>query len=113
MGVGGGAFRVPPGEIWLVKHLSVRSGTLLAATEYQFTLGFLSPLPGIAGASVWHEVQNPVAVGSWTAGMIAAAGCWDPFVMTSGDQVGVLIHRLALGTADNFFVSMRAVRLTI
>lgn len=113
MGVGGGAFSVPPGEVWLVRQVTARTGTLLAGTTYNFTLGFQSTLPGIAAAATWHGLSNPIAVGTFGVGNQALAACWDPFVMQAGDQLGVHIGIVTVGTAETIQVTCRAMRLLV
>lgn len=112
MGVGGGAFRVPPGEVWLCKHLTVRTnGALPAATDYMFSVGYQSILPTIAGGACWYSLGDPIQVGPWQVGHAPLAAYTGEWVMVPGDQVGCFISRVAVGTAQTLEVSLRAIRL--
>lgn len=113
MGAGGGAFAVPAGEVWLVRHVTARTGTLAAATTYNYTIGFQSTLPGIAGAATWHGLANQIAVGTFGTGQQATSSVWEPFVMQAGDQLGVHIGIVTVGTAETIQMTCRAMRLLV
>lgn len=115
LGVAGGAFRVPPGEIWLVRSVSARvAGALLAGTEYNVSLGYeATDVSG--GTRIWHGLGH----GLQPTGFSVAGGSpvvnWsgEPFVMVPNDQFGIYITRVTLGTAEPFEYNARAVRLLV
>lgn len=113
MGVGGGAFQVPPGELWLVKNVTARMGTLPAATTYQFTVGWQSTLPGIAGGAVWYSFGPGVSHVAFATGTSPSIGYPCDVVLGPGDQLGIHIQVVTVGTAQNVDVACRAVRLLV
>lgn len=103
---GAATLTVPSGEMWLVDSLMYTSGTLLAGTTYRLR-------PGLIGV---QSGSQPIKVGelsqSWTAGERPFMG-WGNFIARGGDQIGLVVDSLTLGTALPFDIRIRFLRLTV
>lgn len=96
---------VPSGELWLVDSITATSGTLLAGTTYRLRMGLISA-----------NNSNPFVVSdlsqSWTAGERPFFG-WRNVIARAGDQLGLVVDSLTLGTALSFDLRARVLRLTV
>lgn len=103
---GAATLTVPAGELWLVDSLAYTSGTLLAGTTYRLRPGLLGVQSG----------SQPIKVGelsqSWTAGERPFFG-WGNFIARGGDQIGLVVDSLTLGTGLPFDIRIRFLRLSV
>jgi hypothetical protein len=97
---------VPAGELWLVDQMATSSVALPAATTYNLRQAIIAP-----------NVSAPIAIspGSSQPVAVAESAClgWGPLVMQSGQQGGIYVQGLTLGTAQTFTVRGRVLRLTV
>lgn len=103
---GAAALTVPSGEMWLVDRLTYTTGTLLAGTTYRLRPGMIASQSG----------SQPIAVGdpsqTWTAAERPFFG-WGDIIARAGDQLGLVVDSLTLGTALTFDIRCRFLRLLV
>lgn len=106
-----GTLTVPQDEVWYVHGYTVRSQTNLAAgTTVRFQPLYRTTLAqGTATAGLFAIGDRVTA----TVGERPAAGNVQPFLMAPGDQLGLLVAELVVGTAPLMTLFAKVSRLRV
>lgn len=97
---------VPQNELWLVDSCAISGSTLAATTAYRLRGGLITA----PGGSALYKLQEQSL--SYVAGERPHIG-WNNIIARGGDQLGLVVDALTLGTAITFDVRLRVLRLTV
>lgn len=97
---------VPQNELWLIDQVAISGSTLAVGTAYRVRAGLITA----PGGSALYAIQETSL--AYAASERPHVG-WQNLIARGGDQVGLVVDSLTLGTAITFDIRLRFLRLTV